>query len=60
MSDADRLPTVVSDDALLKPAALFPATRPEDVFGCLPYKGKAKTLEEMNAGVVAEARRRKA
>ena len=39
---------------------LFPATRPEDVFGCLQYSGKPKTLAEMDAGILAEARRRHA
>jgi AbrB family looped-hinge helix DNA binding protein len=43
---------------LLKPEALFPPTRSEDVFGCLKYKGKPKTIEEMNAAIAAEVRRR--
>jgi AbrB family looped-hinge helix DNA binding protein len=43
---------------LLKPAPLFPPTRPKDVFGSLPHKGPPKTLDEMNAGIEAEARRR--
>jgi hypothetical protein len=30
------------------------------VFGVLAYKGTPKTLEEMDAGVLAEARRRHA
>jgi len=45
---------------LLKPAPAFAATRPEDVFASLPRAGKPKTLEEMDAGVLAEARRRHA
>jgi hypothetical protein len=45
---------------LLKPAPAFTETRPKDVFGLLPYKGKPKTLEEMDAGVLAKARRRHA
>ena len=49
-----------AEGVLLKPAPVFAATRPEDVFGVLPWKGKPKTLEEMDAGVLAEARRRHA
>lgn len=49
-----------AEGVLLKPAPLFEVTRIEDVFGCLPYKGKPKTLEEMDAAVAAEARRRHA
>jgi AbrB family looped-hinge helix DNA binding protein len=48
------------DGVLLKPAPLFPRTTPEQVFGCLPYSGKPKTLDEMRAGIAAEARRRHA
>jgi AbrB family looped-hinge helix DNA binding protein len=47
-----------ADGVLLKSAPLFKPTRPEDVFGSLKYSGPAKTLEEMDAGVLAEARRR--
>ncbi len=49
-----------ADGVLLRPAPAFPETRPQDVFGMLPHKGKPKTLEEMDAGVLAEARRRHA
>lgn len=49
-----------AEGVLLKPAAAFAETRPEDVFGALRWKGKPKTLEEMDAGVLAEARRRHA
>ncbi len=45
---------------LLKPAPIFPPTRMDDVYGCLPYKGPAKTIEEMNKGIVREIRRRHA
>ncbi len=48
------------EDVLLKPAALFPPTRVEDVFGMLNYKGKPKTIEEMDAAIVAEVKRRHA
>jgi AbrB family looped-hinge helix DNA binding protein len=49
-----------AEGVLLKPAPAFAETRPEDVFGALPWKGKPKTLEQMDAGVLAEARRRHA
>lgn len=51
---------VLSTDegVLLKPLKLFESTTLDEAFGCLRYKGKAKTIEEMDAAVVEEARRR--
>ncbi|TIP30623.1 MAG: AbrB family transcriptional regulator [Mesorhizobium sp.] len=46
------------EGVLLKPAPVFAETRPEDVFGSLPHRDRPKTLEEMDVGVLAEARRR--
>lgn len=46
------------DGVLLKPAPAFAPTRPDAVFGMLPSAGVPKSLEEMDAGVLAEARRR--
>ncbi|MDX8489984.1 AbrB/MazE/SpoVT family DNA-binding domain-containing protein [Mesorhizobium captivum] len=46
------------EGVLLKPVPAFAPTRPEDVFGVLQHG--AKTLEEMDAGVLAEAQRRHA
>lgn len=46
------------DGVLLKPAPAFAPTRPDAVFGMLPSAGAPKSLEEMDAGVLAEARRR--
>jgi AbrB family looped-hinge helix DNA binding protein len=46
------------DGVLLRPAPLFPVTKPKDVFGSLRHSGPPKTLEEMEAGVAREARRR--
>ena len=40
--------------------AVFPATRPEDVFGCLGPALEARSVEEMEAGIMAEVRRRHA
>lgn len=49
-----------ADGVLLRRAPAFVPTRPEDVFASLPYTGAAKTLEEMDAGIAAEAQRRHA
>ena len=49
-----------SDGVLLRPAACFTETRPEDVFGSLAYEGAPMSLAEMEAGVLAEAKRRHA
>ena len=46
-----------TEGVLLTRAPAFSPTRPEEVFGILPSKGEAKTLEAMEAGVMAEARR---
>lgn len=45
------------DGVLLRKRPIFPPTRPEDVFGKLKYKGKPKTIEEMNQGILDEAKR---
>ena len=49
-----------ADGVLLKPAPLFEPTQPENVFGLLKSSGPPKTLVEMDASVLAEARRRHA
>ncbi|TPO12306.1 AbrB/MazE/SpoVT family DNA-binding domain-containing protein [Mesorhizobium sp. B1-1-5] len=49
-----------AEGVLLKLAPVFAATQPNDVFGSLPSPGAPRTLEEMDAGVLAEARRRHA
>jgi len=46
------------DGVLLRAAPIFPPTLPEDVFGSLRYTGEPKSLEQMDAGIAAEARRR--
>jgi AbrB family looped-hinge helix DNA binding protein len=46
------------DGVLLRAAPIFPPTLPEDVFGSLHYTGEPKSLEQMDAGIAAEARRR--
>ena len=49
-----------AEGVLLKPLRAFAETRPKDVFASLPHHRRSKTLEEMDAGVLAEARRRHA
>jgi AbrB family looped-hinge helix DNA binding protein len=48
------------EGVLLKATPVFAETQPKHVFGSLPYNGRPKTIEEMDAGVLAEARRRHA
>jgi AbrB family looped-hinge helix DNA binding protein len=48
------------EGVLLKAAPQFAPTRPEDVFGSLPHSGPPKTIKEMKAAIVTEARRRHA
>jgi bifunctional DNA-binding transcriptional regulator/antitoxin component of YhaV-PrlF toxin-antitoxin module len=40
---------------LLRPKLTFPPTKIEDVAGCLAFKGKAKTLDEMEAAIAQGA-----
>jgi AbrB family looped-hinge helix DNA binding protein len=49
-----------ADGVLLKAAPHFAATRADDVYGSLPWRGRPKTLADMEAGIVAEAKRRHA
>jgi AbrB family looped-hinge helix DNA binding protein len=48
------------EGVLLKAKPAFGPTRPKDVFGSLPYKGPAKSIADMEAGIAAEAKRRHA
>ena len=48
------------EGVLLKPEPAFAETRPQDVFGCLAWDGPPRSLSDMRAGVLAEARRRHA
>ena len=48
------------EGVLLRPAPTFVETRPEEVFGRLACSGGPKSVAEMEAGVMAEARRRHA
>src|SRR5437763_174093 len=48
------------DGVLLKPAPVFAPTLPEDVAGMLAYPGPPRTVEEMDAAITAEIKRRHA
>jgi AbrB family looped-hinge helix DNA binding protein len=48
------------DGVLLKAPPVFVPTRPEDVAGMLAYRGPPKMLEEMDAAITAEVKRRHA
>ena len=41
----------LGDGILLKPKKTFPETKLDAAAGCLNYKGKAKTIEEMKQAV---------
>ena len=46
------------EGVLLKPAPAFAETKPEDVFGSVAWDGPPVSLEDMEAGVLEEAKRR--
>jgi AbrB family looped-hinge helix DNA binding protein len=48
------------EGVLLKARPAFAPTRPKDVFGSLPYKGPAKSIADIEAGIAAEVKRRHA
>ena len=48
------------DGVLLRAALHFPRTASKDVYASLPKPVKPKTLDEMAAGIAAEAKRRHA
>ncbi len=41
----------VGDGILLKPKVPFPVTNIDDVASCLKFKGKAKTLDDMELAI---------
>jgi AbrB family looped-hinge helix DNA binding protein len=47
-----------AEGILLRPVSIFARTIPKEVFGSLPFAGRPKTIEEMCAGILAQARRR--
>jgi bifunctional DNA-binding transcriptional regulator/antitoxin component of YhaV-PrlF toxin-antitoxin module len=44
------------EGVLLRPVGLFPAMKPKDVFASLPYAGKPKSLDDMEAGIAIAKR----
>jgi AbrB family looped-hinge helix DNA binding protein len=46
------------DGILLRPVTPFPRTTIEEVVGCLRFKGKAKTIAQMDKGIEREVKRR--
>lgn len=46
------------EGVLLRPAKLFPPTTYEEVEGILQYKGKPKTLEEMDEAIAKGVKER--
>jgi AbrB family looped-hinge helix DNA binding protein len=46
------------DGVVLKAEPVFAPTTLDAVFGCLDYQGPAKSVEDMNAAIAAEATRR--
>lgn len=49
---------LVDDGVLLRPLKPAGTTRLEDVAGCLRVSGPARSVEDMDRAVLAEARRR--
>jgi AbrB family looped-hinge helix DNA binding protein len=49
----------LGDGVLLRPLKSTAHSRLEDVFGCLRVTGPVRTIEEMDAAIVAELRRRR-
>ena len=49
---------ITREGLLLKPAPVFDETSPEHVFGSLGHCGATRSVEDMDAGVLAEAERR--
>jgi AbrB family looped-hinge helix DNA binding protein len=45
------------DDIVLRPARAPARTTVDDLLGCLSYKGRPKTLTEMEAGIAKGARK---
>ena len=44
------------DGVLLKPMPVFAKTSPEQVFGSLGHRGAPKSMEDMDAAILAEAK----
>jgi AbrB family looped-hinge helix DNA binding protein len=44
------------DHVVVRPVKSLPRTTLKDILGCMRYRGPAKTLEEMEAGIAEGAR----
>ena len=44
------------DGLLLRPLAVFPETRVDEVIGCTGYRGPKRTIEDMEAAIAKGAR----
>jgi len=51
--------TEAGDGLLLRPLQSFAPTRIEDVAGCLPYRGKPKTVAQMKKAIALEVKKRR-
>jgi AbrB family looped-hinge helix DNA binding protein len=49
----------LGDRVVLREVQGLPETRLEDLIGCTGYRGPARTLQEMEAGIAEGARRRR-
>jgi len=49
----------VDEGVLLRPLKPFRPTRLDEVIGCAGYKGRAKTLEDMERAIATGAKRHK-
>lgn len=49
----------LQDGVVLREAAAVKPTRLEDVIGCLRYRGKPKTLAQMDKAITAEVKARR-
>ena len=49
-----------ADGVLLRPLNRFPESRLEEVAGCLKWRGKSQTVDQMNRAIAKEVRRRHA
>ena len=49
----------LGDRVILREVRDLPETRLQDLIGCTGYRGPAKTLQEMEAGIAAGARRQR-
>ncbi|KTE84384.1 AbrB family transcriptional regulator [Sphingopyxis sp. HXXIV] len=47
-----------AEGVLLKPVPVFPASSIDSVFGSLPYKGPALSVDDMHEAISREAKRR--